>query len=145
MCGSFNSRRGKATPPSLQPHIFFLKTSLVETATNVRFTATLFQTRVPSEAFRPRFTGRQSKEGPKDRSERRGPCSCRARGLGLAEIPNPQNITSVLSFGSPTAHPSSWSGRPGQFWLPPGPWRQASLVWRKRPATSCTHLVVFAI
>lgn len=105
-----------------------------------------FQTRVPSEAFRPRFTARQSKEGPRERGERR-PCSWRG-GRSLRSGGDSKSSEHYFRSQLQLTY-CTFTIMQRETWAVlathPGPWREASLVWRKRPAASCTHLVVFAI
>lgn len=61
--GASIATRGKATPPSLEPHIFQLKMSLAKTATNVRFTANIFPNYSPIRSFRTKIYRRGNQKG----------------------------------------------------------------------------------
>lgn len=53
----------KATPPGLKIHIFQLKVSLAETATNVTFTAIIFPNSSPIRSFQTKIHSRGNQKG----------------------------------------------------------------------------------
>lgn len=75
MCGSFNSQRGKATPPSLQPHIFCFKTSLTETAHKCQIHSHCISKLEPCQKLSDQDLQGGSQKGMREKRRRRpGPC-----------------------------------------------------------------------